>query len=79
MNHHIDEVSDLLAFSARMQKRYEQSTSLAHRKCKGQVFTPGVVARFMAGLLTEIPKHFRLLDPGAGVGTLTAAVCERIC
>src|SRR5438309_9704368 len=62
-----------------MQKRYEQSTSLAHRKCKGQVFTPGVVARFMAGLLTEIPKHFRLLDPGAGVGTLTAAVCERIC
>ena len=32
----------------------------------------------MAGLFTHIPTHFRLLDPGAGVGSLTAAMCERI-
>src|SRR5437868_44730 len=75
----MDQSSDLLAFSARLQRRYEESISLAHRKSKGQIFTPGRVARFMAGLLTGLPKQFRLLDPGAGVGTLTAAVCERIC
>ena len=32
----------------------------------------------MASMLTEIPPTFRLLDPGAGIGALTAAVCERI-
>jgi adenine-specific DNA-methyltransferase len=32
----------------------------------------------MAGLLTRIPEHFRLLDAGAGVGSLAAAVCERV-
>src|SRR5438105_282182 len=79
VQHQVPEASDLLNFSAQMQKRFENATSLAHRKQKGQVFTPRPVARFMAGLLTEIPARFRLLDPGAGVGTLTAAVCERIC
>jgi adenine-specific DNA-methyltransferase len=32
----------------------------------------------MADLLPEIPTRFRLLDPGAGPGMLTAAVCERV-
>ena len=32
----------------------------------------------MAGMFRDVPKEFRLLDAGAGVGTLTAAVCERI-
>jgi len=32
----------------------------------------------MAGLFTRIPDHFRLLDPGAGVGSLAAAVCEQV-
>src|SRR5262249_50269552 len=31
----------------------------------------------MAGLWDKIPREFRLLDPGAGVGGLTAAFCER--
>jgi adenine-specific DNA-methyltransferase len=28
--------------------------------------------------LTRIPDQFRMLDPGAGVGSLSAAVCERL-
>jgi adenine-specific DNA-methyltransferase len=32
----------------------------------------------MAGLLGAIPHEYVFLDPGAGVGTLTAAFCERI-
>ncbi len=51
---------------------------MADRKAKGQVFTPLEVCDFMAGLFPSFPKRFRLLDPGAGIGALAAAVCERI-
>jgi adenine-specific DNA-methyltransferase len=48
------------------------------RKKKGQFFTPPEVCAFMASLFPEKPSAtFRLLDPGAGVGSLTAAVCDR--
>jgi len=45
----------------------------------GQFFTPLPVARFIAGLL-DLPSHgtIRLLDPGAGIGSLTAAVVARV-
>jgi len=44
----------------------------------GQFFTPPTVARFMASLFREPVGEIRLLDAGAGVGTLTAAfVCGR--
>jgi len=32
----------------------------------------------MASLFETIPREFVLLDPGAGIGTLTAAFCERV-
>ena len=32
----------------------------------------------MASLLTRLPHTIRVLDPGAGVGMLSAAVCERV-
>ena len=32
----------------------------------------------MASLFTRLPDHFRLLDPGAGVGSLAVAVCEQV-
>ncbi len=32
----------------------------------------------MAGLFTRFPDDLRLLDPGAGVGALASAVCERL-
>ena len=32
----------------------------------------------MASLFSAVPSEYRLLDPGAGIGTLTAAFCERI-
>lgn len=67
---------DLLDFSRELQQRLESSVSLAHRKRCGQFFTPQPICRFMAGLLSLSDKQeYRLLDPGAGVGSLTAAVC----
>lgn len=67
-----------LAFCSQLQEEFERTTTVDDRKEKGQVFTPPGVCRYMAGLFTDIPKSFRLLDPGAGLGTLTAAVCERV-
>ena len=44
----------------------------------GQFFTPAEIARFMAGLFTRRSgDNCRLLDAGAGVGSLSAAFLER--
>ncbi len=46
----------------------------------GQFMTPAVIAQFMAGrFLSSTKTEVSLLDPGAGVGSLTAAVIDRIC
>jgi len=71
--------TDLLDLSRELQYRIEATTSAADRKGRGQFFTPQSVCRFMAGLFSRPREEFRLLDPGAGVGALTAAVCEVFC
>jgi tRNA1(Val) A37 N6-methylase TrmN6 len=44
----------------------------------GQFMTPSSVASYMASLFRAHPRsRIRLLDPGAGVGSLTAAFLER--
>jgi adenine-specific DNA-methyltransferase len=45
----------------------------------GQYMTPAPIARFMASLFADVSGELCLLDPGAGVGSLTAAFVERIC
>ena len=49
------------------------------RALLGQYMTPVPIGRFMASLFTETRGEMRVLDPGAGVGSLTAAVAERLC
>ena len=45
----------------------------------GQFFTPAPVAALLAGMF-DVPRGApRLLDPGAGVGSLTAALVGRAC
>ena len=44
----------------------------------GQFFTPAEIARFMAGLFTQRSgDNCRLLDAGAGIGSLSVAFLER--
>ncbi len=50
-----------------------------HRSGMGQFFTPPSVARFMASFFGNPSPEIRLLDAGAGVGTLTAAFVEEVC
>jgi adenine-specific DNA-methyltransferase len=49
------------------------------RSALGQYMTPAPIARFIASLFERMSGDIRLLDPGAGVGSLTAAVVERCC
>lgn len=60
--------------------RLEVSKSLdATKRSKlGQYMTPTAVADFMASLFSHWPISVRLLDPGAGIGSLTEAFAERL-
>lgn len=45
----------------------------------GQFFTPAAIARLMASMFTSEWDDIRLLDPGAGIGTLTVAFVQACC
>ncbi len=47
-----------------------------HRKSGGQYQTPAAIAKFMARFPSNWESHMRVLDPGSGVGILSAAICE---
>ncbi|WP_437832668.1 Eco57I restriction-modification methylase domain-containing protein [Sorangium sp. So ce1153] len=51
----------------------------ARRSELGQFLTPPRLASFMASLFQELGGSVRVLDAGAGVGTLTAALVAEAC
>ncbi|MCX7015799.1 MAG: Eco57I restriction-modification methylase domain-containing protein [Candidatus Sumerlaeota bacterium] len=65
----------VLEYAAQLAERYIGSSSVDHRKARGQYFTCLLVARFMASLYRAPVR--RVLDAGAGTGILTCAVIER--
>ncbi len=71
----MDTVSELLE---NRRIRATEGLDRKHRSTFGQFFTPAPVAQYMASLLefTSAGK-IHLLDPGAGIGLLTAAVSQR--
>jgi adenine-specific DNA-methyltransferase len=64
---------DLLAIDVGRQLDANQRADL------GQYFTPAAVARFMADLWEPGADELRILDPGAGLGNLSAALVARAC
>ncbi len=63
-------------------RRLAASANLdVHRRASlGQFFTPEPVARLMAEMLHDLPgESVRILDPGAGIGSLSAAAVAQIC
>ena len=60
------------------QLAFQEATTSCERKAKGQYFTPSAIAEFMAGLLPLEKREIRVLDPGAGAGVLSAAICDRL-
>jgi adenine-specific DNA-methyltransferase len=55
---------------------YAAHSSEARRHNAGQFFTPAIVARYMVNVAGILHNDTRILDPGAGVGTLACATCE---
>ncbi len=69
----LDETADFYRIDASPKLDAERRALL------GQYMTPAPVARFMASLFSKTEGDVRVLDPGAGVGALTAAFGERLC
>lgn len=69
----LDEQADFFRLDVLRQVGREQ------RKALGQFFTPPDVAQFMAAMFDFEKTEIRLLDAGAGVGSLTAAVVNKVC
>jgi adenine-specific DNA-methyltransferase len=63
----------LLADADTTRERANAALDEATRASLGQFMTPGVVAGFMASMFRDLGPEVRLLDAGAGVGSLTAA------
>jgi len=59
-------------------KRYLVTLNGESRKQNGQFFTPANIAQFMAKLSIFNSDFISFLDPGAGTGILTAAMCDEI-
>ncbi|OAT84767.1 Eco57I restriction-modification methylase domain-containing protein [Desulfotomaculum copahuensis] len=66
-------------FADRLGQWFGTNTQETRKKNLGQYLTPIPVADFMSSLFTSIHKDtIKLLDPGAGTGTLCCAFCEKI-
>lgn len=79
--HHssLNAMTSLLTVDAR-RKAISESTPASRKSEFGQFLTPSVIARYMASLFGSFAqKDIRLLDAGAGIGSLTAAFVERVC
>jgi adenine-specific DNA-methyltransferase len=61
--------------------RVEAGQTLDHdrRSEMGQFMTPAPIAAFMASMFRRLGRDVRLLDAGAGVGSLTAAFVAEAC
>ena len=58
--------------------KYSNSVDKKLRKQIGQFFTSPFVARYMASLMDYDKPVIRILDPGAGTGMLSGALCQEI-
>lgn len=68
-----------LACAEQLRLRMRENSVAEHQSQLGQFLSPLSIAEFMATLFSTIAGDVRLLDPGAGVGSLTAAFVEEAC
>ncbi len=69
----------LVEYAERLSALYSNELSSKDRKPRGQFFTPKQVSKFMVGLFDVKGKdEISVLDPGAGIGILSAAFCEKL-
>jgi adenine-specific DNA-methyltransferase len=72
-------LSHILSNTEQRRQEATKSLNLITQKSDGQFFTPMALAQLIASTLEIGPqKSFRILDPGAGVGSLTVALVYRL-
>ncbi len=72
------EKESLVEFANKLGMLYNAQNTKSLKKDKGQFFTPDSVAKFMAELSSTSKESVSILDPGAGVGILSAALIEKL-
>ncbi|KGD47341.1 Eco57I restriction-modification methylase domain-containing protein [Burkholderia pseudomallei] len=72
------QIAPALSFADTARREISPGLDPKLRSKLGQFMTPAAVATFMAGMFDHLPKTIRLLDAGAGVGSLTAAFIREI-
>ena len=71
----------MVALSETLEKErmsHAVETSVNHKEFFGQYFTSYPIAKFMSSLFPATDKKIKLLDPGAGIGTLSCSFMERV-
>ncbi len=71
--------NELLKSVESLRLSASRRATLSHKTEMGQFLTPISVARLMASMAGCNDPKVRILDAGAGVGTLFAALVERLC
>jgi adenine-specific DNA-methyltransferase len=69
----LESAPDVLAIADALRVATFARLDTKRRAEQGQFGTPAPIARLMASMFAELPREVRLLDAGAGVGSLTAA------
>ncbi len=70
--------ADLLDRTEARRMRVSSEVEASRRAALGQFFTPAPIAELLAGMFEPCAGPARILDAGAGVGSLTAALVSRI-
>ena len=66
---------DPVAYSSLLAQQRARASQAEAKKNLGQFFTPQPIAAFMAALCTVETAELTVLDPGAGTGILSCALC----
>lgn len=66
------------SYSDRLGSYYASIATDEHKKDKGQFFTPQLIANFMSSFVKADNERLKILDPGCGIGILSASLAEAI-
>ncbi|HEU4323916.1 MAG TPA: Eco57I restriction-modification methylase domain-containing protein [Roseiflexaceae bacterium] len=71
--------TDATQFAERLRADITPQLDPLRQATLGQYLTPAPVARLIASMVEQSQADVTVLDPGAGVGTLTAALVDQLC
>jgi adenine-specific DNA-methyltransferase len=66
------------SYADRLGVKYAAAVTGEHKRTLGQFFTPVDIAQFMSSFQDIKKKRIKILDPGCGIGILSAALAEEL-